>query len=123
MTATDFSASRSGRQTQLPLKQLACAVALILHANNLLAEGRSQTFNIPPQSLSSALNAYADATNVQLSYPAALAEGKQSSGLSGQYTPEQALRKLLGGSLMVARSTANGTPCVRLVVASNFKKK
>ena len=109
MTATDFSASRSGRQTQLPLKQLACAVALILHANHPLAEGRSQTFNIPPQSLSSALNAYADAANVQLSYPAALAEGKQSSGLSGQYTPEQALRKLLGGSLMVARSTANGT--------------
>ncbi len=109
MTATLFSASRSHRQTQLPLKQLACAVALVLHTNHLLAEGHSQTFNIPPQSLSSALNAYADAANVQLSYPSALAEGKQSSGLSGQYTPEQALRKLLGGSLIVARSTVNGT--------------
>ncbi|MDO9104634.1 MAG: TonB-dependent receptor [Methylovulum sp.] len=116
MTTLLFSPSRMGRQPLNPLNRLACAVTLILHTTNPLAESRNQTFNIPPQALGSALNAYADAANVQLSYPAALTEGKQSSGISGQYTPEQALRKLLGGSLIVARSTANGTVTLEKVV-------
>jgi len=109
MTRVLFPPAPLFRQPSTPLARLACAVAFTLHTAGPMAESRSQAFNIPPQALGSALNTYAEAANVQLSYPAALAQGKQSPGISGQYTPEQALRKLLGGSLIVARSTANGT--------------
>jgi iron complex outermembrane recepter protein len=73
------------------------------------ADGQSMTFHIPPQRLASALNEYADAANVQLSYPAAQTADLKSPGVEGRYTPQQALQKLLAGTPITARQTANGT--------------
>lgn len=120
MTPPLFSAPRirACRQPSAKLKLLSGAMALSLNTSILMAEGRGLSFNIPPQALGSALNAYADAANVQLSYPAALTNNIKSPGISGLYTPEQALRQLLAGSLIIARTTANGTVTLEKVAQS-----
>lgn len=47
----------------------------------------AQPFHIPPQSLSGALNDYAEVADLQLSYPASRTSGIQSDGLDGDYSP------------------------------------
>ncbi|MFA6051762.1 MAG: TonB-dependent receptor [Methylobacter sp.] len=55
-------------------------------------------FNIPANDLASALFAYSETTGIQLSYPQKMVSGIKSPSVSGDYTPEQALQKLLGDS-------------------------
>lgn len=90
-----------------------CAVTLAVIAafntSTTIAAEQVISFDIPPQALSSALNAYADTANVQLSYPSELATGLRSPGVSGQFTAQQALQKLLAGTGIVSSTTANGT--------------
>lgn len=74
---------------------LLCSSAL---AFNVSADSKMQQFNIPAQSLQTALNQFSETTDMQMSYPASLAEGVKTEGVSGQYTSEQALEKLLSGS-------------------------
>jgi iron complex outermembrane receptor protein len=85
------------------------AIVYLFISQMALADGGGQSFHIPPQSLSSALNDYAEAANVQLSYPAAKTAGLQSAGVDGEYASEQALRQLLAGTGLTAQTTANGT--------------
>ena len=56
------------------------------------------TFNIAPQTLTSALHAFAEATGLQVSFPAELAAGVTSPGVAGTYEPEAALQILLTGT-------------------------
>lgn len=90
-----------------------CAVTLAviaaLNTPTTLAAEQLIGFDIPAQALSSALNAYADAANIQLSYPSALTTGLRSTGVSGQFTAQQALQKLLTGTGLVPRSTGRGS--------------
>jgi len=90
-----------------------CAVTLAVIAafntSATIAAEQLISFDIPAQALSSALNAYADAANVQLSYPSALTTGLRSTGVSGQFTAQQALQKLLTGTGIAPSTTANGT--------------
>lgn len=46
---------------------------------------------------------------MQLSYPAQETTGLRSAGLNGDYTPQQALQKLLVGAGLQAETTVNGT--------------
>ncbi|WP_157385896.1 TonB-dependent siderophore receptor [Methylosarcina fibrata] len=85
------------------------ALVAITTSPVMIAEERALVFDIPPQALGTALNAFADAANVQLSYPGELAAGLKSPGVSGRYTPEQALQRLLAGTPISARKTPNGT--------------
>jgi iron complex outermembrane receptor protein len=85
------------------------ALAAVTGSPAMIAEERTLAFDIPPQALGAALNAYADVANVQLSYPGELAAGLKSSGVTGRYTPEQALQRLLAGTPISARKTPNGT--------------
>lgn len=55
-------------------------------------------FNIPEQSLTSALNQFAATTGLQVSYQADLAAGLTSSAVSGSRTPLEALQRLLAGT-------------------------
>jgi iron complex outermembrane recepter protein len=80
-----------------------------LGSQPVIADQQTQGFHITPQSLSSALNSYAEAANVQLSYQSAEAAGLSSPGVDGEYTPQQALQKLLKGTAITARQTENGT--------------
>jgi|GEM_PF-171565 len=60
-------------------------------------------FNIPANNLASALLNYSETTGVQLSYAQALVSGHKAASVSGDYTPEQALQKLLGGTNITYR--------------------
>lgn len=92
-----------------PLCPLTLAVIAALNAPVVMAAEQIMAFDIPPQALGSALNAYADIAGVQLSYPGELTVGLATSGVKGQYTAQQALTKLLQGTGVTARTTSNGT--------------
>lgn len=61
-------------------------------------DANSQTYAIPAGDLNSALRQFSQQSRVQLIYPTEIADGKKSAGLSGSYTPAEALRRLLSGS-------------------------
>jgi hypothetical protein len=55
-------------------------------------------FDIPAQSLASALNAYGITTHYEVIYNGQLAVGRQSAAVKGNFTPEAALQLLLEGT-------------------------
>lgn len=65
--------------------------------------GKIFQFTIPAKDMASALLAFSETTDTQLSYPAKLVEGLESRGLSGSYTTAQALEKLLSSSNIAYR--------------------
>ncbi len=62
-------------------------------------------FNIGAQPLGAALNAFAEVTGWQVSFPTELAADAHSSGVSGSHTPEEALQTLLAGTGLKYRLT------------------
>lgn len=83
-----------------------------------VAQADSVTFDIPQQSLQSALTAFAEQSGWQLFYSAQVAEGLRSAGLSGPATAEAALKQLLVGTGLDFRITEPRT--VTLVEASSM---
>lgn len=81
----------------------------ILYSKLSIANEQTQTFHIRPQSLSGALNDYAEAANVQLIYQTSQTAGLRSDGIEGSYTQQQALGRLLAVTNLIARQTENGT--------------
>lgn len=75
-----------------------------------------QSFNIPRQSLSSALLQFSESTGVKTFFNADIARNINSPGLSGNYTPEQALEKLLANTGVDYRYT--DTESVMLVAGA-----
>lgn len=86
----------------------ACLTAALALPATVRAE-QAFDFDIPAQPLSSALNAFAAKVDAQMSYPASLAEGLKSPGVSGRYTAEEALQRLLKGTGIGHRFTGNRT--------------
>lgn len=72
------------------------------------AEGAIQQYSIPAGSLASSLNRLAETSGLQLVYDSAITNGLSSKGLTGSYTPEEALQQLLGSSGLSYRMTNNG---------------
>lgn len=68
-----------------------------------------RTFNIPPQSLSSALIAFGEQSRLQFTIASDIATGKTTAGLSGHYTVQQGLQRLLAGSGLTWRFSAANT--------------
>ena len=66
-------------------------------------------FNISSGALSSALAEFGRQSGIQVSYPPEYAAGKQTTGVSGQATPDQALAQLLQGSGLTYSFTSTGT--------------
>lgn len=62
-------------------------------------------FNIPSQDMAASLAALSETSGIQLSYPAALVQDIKSKPLSGSYTADQALQKLLAESGISYRHT------------------
>ena len=79
-------------------------------APDVLAESRKKEptieFNIAPQALKSALNAFAVASGWQVRASSDYASSQQSPGLIGTYTPEQGLRTLLADTGVTYRVDA-----------------
>lgn len=95
---------RAGLPTLLSLAiALAVAAPLPVLAADSVAEARSYRFDIPAQSLDSALAAFSAVTRTQVLVPAELTQGLGSSGLSGSYGQAEALSRLLAGSGLTAR--------------------
>ncbi|HCR79947.1 MAG TPA: TonB-dependent siderophore receptor, partial [Alcanivorax sp.] len=67
-----------------------------------------QTINLPAQPLDQAVIDLARQTGLAIGGDASLLDGKQTPALSGDYTPEQALRALLAGSGVTAVRVDSG---------------
>lgn len=66
----------------------------------------ARSFNIPAQSLATALQQFTEQSGVQVGYTAALGAGTQSPGVSGSYAAAEALSRLLTGSGLTFRWTS-----------------
>lgn len=62
------------------------------------AAEQPRAFHVAAGPLAQAMRRYAEQADVQLSYPAELARGKQSAGVSGTLPREEALARLLAGT-------------------------
>lgn len=67
------------------------------------------SFNIPSQSLTSALDAFTSQSGWQIIYSSALVRGKQSPGIQGNATPGTALSRLVAGNGIIVRISAPGS--------------
>lgn len=76
-------------------------------------------FDIPAQSLVTALQAYSQVAGVQLLYESDLAQGRRSASVSGVLTPEAALKTLIGDAdLIVHYTRADAITIVRASVGN-----
>ncbi|MFA6339264.1 MAG: TonB-dependent receptor, partial [Candidatus Paceibacterota bacterium] len=96
----------------LKMKRLA-AVILAAMASTAYAEQQKHHFDIPAQSLSSALQTLATQSGAPMLYAEQTAAGKQGRRLSGDYTTAEAAEKLLAGSGLVYSVAENGTVTVK----------
>ena len=68
------------------------------------AASLSHSYNIPGGALSDVLNRFAREAGITLSMTPAQLQGRQSAGLKGEYSTDQALGQLLNGSGLDALS-------------------
>jgi len=77
-----------------------------------------QNFNIPAQPLANALNAFIATSDWQVGFPAGLAKDVRANAVSGSYTPQQALEKLLQGTGLVYRVTGDNSVTLEKVAVA-----
>jgi|GEM_PF-6794763 len=85
-------------------------------ARTTAADTSALAFNIPAQSLNTAVLAFADRAGLQVFFDAERLKGLRSSGVQGTYSREQAIGQLLLGTGVSYRFT--GATTVSLVMAS-----
>jgi iron complex outermembrane receptor protein len=78
-----------------------------------LAESNTYNFNIPAQSLGSALSAVSKQTGLQPFYADEAVAGKHSPALKGTYSKQQAVEKLLAGSGLTYSFTGNNSVALK----------
>lgn len=71
------------------------------------------SYHIPAGPLPQALNAFGRQSGILLSYASSLAAGRQSPGLQGVFSVEEALRRLLAGTGLEAVAGGNGVYTLR----------
>lgn len=91
------------------LMSLPAPAALVYQADSFADEQAGQAgtdgviaFDIPPQSLLTALRAYSERTGQAVLVDNTLADGRQSPGVSGSFDKVEALNRLLAGTGLVA---------------------
>ena len=95
--------------TFLTLSALLAPSQPVLAQDAAVKSGRVTAFQIPAQPLGPALTSFADSAGLKLLFPSQLVAGRQSRGVSGNYSPEQALNRLLAGTGLVYRFTGAST--------------
>lgn len=91
----------------------------VLAAAPASAQEAAQSFNIPAQSLSAALQSFSRQSGGQLLFPDTLVEGKTSQPVSGSYTPHAALERLLAGTNIQILASGNKVYTLRAASADN----
>ncbi|NMX68941.1 TonB-dependent siderophore receptor [Pseudomonas sp. WS 5111] len=74
-----------------------------------MAQSLPVVYQIQPGALGSALSLFATAANVTLSFSSEQTQGMTTPGLSGTYSVEEGLSRLLAGSGLQAQRQGNGT--------------
>lgn len=69
----------------------------------------AQTFAIPAQALTSALDKFSEQTGISFAYTSSELEGIQSPGVRGEFAPRQALNALLAGTGVSAQFSGGDT--------------
>jgi len=100
--------SRAVRAALLCLPLTAIAAAPVALAQSA-AEQTARSYDIPAGSLSSALSRFAGEAGVMLSVEGSLVDGRDSSGLQGQYGVDEGFQTLLRGSGLQAVRDERGT--------------
>lgn len=115
--------SRSLKLLQAAMLAGAANIAMVGSAQaQAQAQEQAISFNIPDQSLSSALKSYALKTGKNLVYPPKLAENKRAKAVSGRHTPTQALRLLLRGTSISFREIQPNVLALSFAKAPKFRK-
>ncbi|CEJ15503.1 Ferrichrome-iron receptor precursor [bacterium YEK0313] len=78
-------------------------------ARSVSVPGGARAYAIGPGTLAQTLNRFAEASGLQLVYSGAVTEGRSSRGLSGTFTRQQALQRLLAGTGLSYRFTTAAT--------------
>ncbi|WP_412065644.1 TonB-dependent siderophore receptor [Rhizobium sp. SYY.PMSO] len=78
----------------------------------------TRAFHIPAQSLSSALNAFGRQSGLQVTLAAATSRGVTSHAVDGQFTPQQALARMLEGTGIPFRINADRTAVIGQAAAT-----
>ena len=107
-SAVQRGSSRDGLQRSTTLvRQITLGLLLGLLADNATAApvpaDLRMTLHIPAQDLAGALDQYSRATGVAVLVDSQLSRGRRSLAVDGEYTAADALRRLLGGSGLMAR--------------------
>ncbi|CAB3644390.1 Ferric-pseudobactin BN7/BN8 receptor [Achromobacter insuavis] len=111
---------------RLPLRRVllasflatACALPAIGHAQPRAAIPGPAVFSIPAGPLSAALDRFANAADLSLSYDPALIRDKHSPGLSGAYTVDAAFAELLRGTGLTATALGQAGYVLRTTAAA-----
>ncbi|MFT4256193.1 MAG: TonB-dependent receptor [Pseudoxanthomonas sp.] len=100
------------RPLRLLLLSIACSAALSAHAQ------AAATVDIPAGKLDAALNALSRQSGAELIYQPDQVRNLRTAGARGQYTPAQALERLLAGSGLIASRDASGALLVTQAAAA-----
>ncbi|MDD1622597.1 MAG: TonB-dependent receptor [Methylococcaceae bacterium] len=103
----------------MTLKMKRLAVAMTLISAQAYADDGKHHFDIPAQNLASALQQLANQSGAAMLYAEHSAAGKTSPVLKGDYTIEEAIRKLLTGSGLTYSIDGDGTVTLRPVSSAN----
>jgi len=87
--------------------------AVLLTVGTTSAQAMEMDFNIPAQTLSSALKTFAEETGLQMLYSSDAIKGIRSSRVNGRYQPKDALNILLGGTGLSFKFTDSNTVVVQ----------
>src|ERR1700676_898712 len=92
-------------------------------AADTAAVSQPVTFDIKPQPLASALNAFAVQSHQQILFTPEVAAGKTSPGIKGTSAPDVALARVLAGTGLVSSRSADGMILVSTADAKEASAK
>lgn len=95
--------------TILSAASLSVQTSTMAQSQPAASASQSIAFNISPQSLASALDAFIRQSGWQISYSSALVRGKQSGGIQGSATAGSALHRLVAGTGIGVKIGASGS--------------
>ncbi|MGQ4274680.1 TonB-dependent receptor domain-containing protein [Terrihabitans sp. B22-R8] len=96
------------------------AVGAVAMPRSVAAQAQSaRAYDIPAGGLTAALNRFADASQIQLVYDASITRSLNSPGVTGTFTPAEALARILAGSRLDWRFANARTVTISAPVAGN----